>query len=95
MRPVIHVRPWKHIATQFIFAKYKPKTCSRLFLLQNKFISKHQLTVTNDKGTTVNFTLPKFASSPPASSFPPVSDWWSDETACKLYKLFLHLTAQC
>ncbi|CAM4756921.1 unnamed protein product [Rotaria magnacalcarata] len=95
MRPVIHVRPWKHIATQFIFAKYKPKTCSRLFLLQNKFMSKHQLTVTNDKGTTVNLTLPKFASSPPASSFPPVSDWWSDETACKLYKLFLHLTAQC
>lgn len=52
MKPIIHVRPWKHVATQFVFAKHKPKTCSRLFLLQNRFLSKHQLTFTNEKGTT-------------------------------------------
>ncbi len=40
-------------------------------------------------------TLPQFASSPSSSSFPSVSDWWSDEMACKLYKSFLNLTAQC
>ncbi len=39
--------------------------------------------------------LPQFASSPPASSFPSVSNWWSDEIACKLYKTFLRLTSQC
>ncbi len=39
--------------------------------------------------------LPKFTSSPSISSFPPVSNWWSDEMACKLYKSFLNLTAQC
>ena len=36
--------------------------------------------------------LPQFASSPSISS---VSSWWSDEMACRLYKLFLNLTAQC
>jgi hypothetical protein len=51
-RPIILVRTWKHIATQFIFEKYKPKTCSGLYLIQNRFISKQQITVTNDKGTT-------------------------------------------
>lgn len=39
--------------------------------------------------------MPKFASSPLKSSFPSISDWWSDEIACKHYKLFLKLTAQC
>ncbi|CAF3339718.1 unnamed protein product [Rotaria sp. Silwood1] len=43
----------------------------------------------------VNLTLPKFVSSPPISSFPLISSWWSDEMACKFYKLFLNLTAQC
>ncbi|CAF2396824.1 unnamed protein product [Rotaria sp. Silwood2] len=95
MRPIVLIRTWKHITTQFIFAQYQPKTCSELLLLQNRFLSKQQLTITNDKGTTVNLTLPKFASSPPISSFPTVSSWWSDEMACKFYKLFLKLTAQC
>ncbi len=51
-RPVIYLRAWKHITTQFIFDKYKPKTCSALLLLQNKFITKQQIAVTNDKGPT-------------------------------------------
>jgi hypothetical protein len=51
-RPIIHLHSWKRIATQFIFDKYKPKTCSELLLSQNRFLSKQQLTVTNDKGTT-------------------------------------------
>jgi len=42
-----------------------------------------------------SLTLPQFASSPSMSSFPPISNWWSDEIACKHYKLFLNLTAQC
>ncbi|CAF0894236.1 unnamed protein product [Rotaria sordida] len=95
MRPTILLRTWKHITTQFVFAKYQPKICSELLLLQNRFLSKQQLTITNDKGTTVNLTLPKFASSASISSFPSVSSWWSDEMACQSYKLFLNLTAQC
>lgn len=39
--------------------------------------------------------MPTFALSPAASDFPPVSNWWSDEMACKSYKLFLELTARC
>ncbi|CAF4736112.1 unnamed protein product, partial [Rotaria sp. Silwood1] len=95
IRPLVLIRTWKHITTQFIFAKYKPKICSKLLLLQNRFLSKQQLIVTNEKGTSVNLTLPKFVSSPPISSFPLISSWWSDEMACKFYKLFLNLTAQC
>ena len=112
LRPIIHVRTWKHIATQFILAKYKPKICSALLILQNKFLSKKQVTITNDNGTTglssiflellfifvfffsVSLILPQFASSS-ISSFPSVSTWWSDEIACRFYKLFLKLTAQC
>jgi hypothetical protein len=51
MRPTILLRSWKHLTTQFIFNKYKPKICSRLLLLQNRFIGKQQITVTHDKGT--------------------------------------------
>jgi hypothetical protein len=51
-RPIILLRTWKHIATQFIFAKYQPKTCSALLLVQNRFIKKQQITVTSDKGAT-------------------------------------------
>jgi len=51
-RPTIHVRTWKHMATQFILEKYKPQSCSRLLLLQNRFLNKQTVTVTSDKGTT-------------------------------------------
>ena len=51
-KPIINIRTWKRIATQFIFAKYQPKICSGLFILQNKFLTKQQITVKNDKGTT-------------------------------------------
>jgi len=39
--------------------------------------------------------LPQFQSSPSISSIPSIADWWSDEMACKFYKLFLNLTANC
>lgn len=52
IRPTTHVRTWKHITAQFIFDKFKPKTCSQLLLLQNRFLTKQQLTGTNDKGAT-------------------------------------------
>ncbi len=52
IRPIIHLHTWRHIATQFIFAKYQPKICSELLILQNKFLTKQQITTTNDKGTT-------------------------------------------
>ncbi|CAF0754772.1 unnamed protein product [Adineta steineri] len=94
-RPTILLRTWKHIAAQFLFDKYRPKTCSRLLLVQNRFVSKEQITVTHDNGTTVTLGLPQFASSPSISSFSSISNWWSDEMACKLYKLLLNLTAQC
>jgi hypothetical protein len=51
-RPIIHLRTWKHIATQLILSKYQPKTCSRLLLLQNRFLSKQQSTINNDKGNS-------------------------------------------
>lgn len=51
-RPIIHLYSWKHIAGQFLFAKYQPKKCSNLIPLQNRFISKQQVTITTDKGTT-------------------------------------------
>lgn len=52
LKPIIFLRTWKHILTQFIFAKYKPKVCSTLILIQNRFLSKQQITVTNHSGTT-------------------------------------------
>lgn len=51
-RPILFLQTWKHVATQFILAKYQPKKCSELIILQNKFMSKEKITVTTDKGTT-------------------------------------------
>lgn len=39
--------------------------------------------------------MAQFASSTPISSIPEISRWWSDESACRFYKLLLTLTAQC
>ena len=52
MKPMINVRTWKHITTQFLFDKYQPKSCSQLLLQQNRFLQKQQVTVTNESGTT-------------------------------------------
>lgn len=49
-RPTIFPKNWKHVATQFLFANYQPKTCSRLTLLQHRFLSKQTSTITNEKG---------------------------------------------
>jgi hypothetical protein len=51
-RPIILLRTWKHIISQFLFAKYQPKLCSGLLLVQNRFLSKQQVTATNENGTT-------------------------------------------
>ncbi|UJR28016.1 hypothetical protein I4U23_009276 [Adineta vaga] len=94
-RPTILIRTWKHILAQFLFTKYQPKKCSGLLLVQNRFLLKQQVTVTHESGTTVSLTLPQFASAPSLSEIPSISDWWSDEMACKFYKRLLNLTAQC
>ena len=50
-RPTVnYYRTWKHVATQFLLAKYQPATCSALVLCQNRFLTKQSVTVTNDKG---------------------------------------------
>ncbi|CAF0900169.1 unnamed protein product [Adineta ricciae] len=94
-RPTILIRTWKHILTQFLFSKHRPKTCSNLLLVQNRFLSKQQVTVTYENGTTASLSLPQFVSSPSANEIPPVVDWWSDEMACEFYKRLVNLTAQC
>ena len=110
MKPMINLRTWKHITTQFLFDRHKPKSCSQLLLLQNRFLQKQQVTVTYENGATgktmrtilfesmiflVALSLPQFNSAPSISSIPPIEDWWSDERACRLYRVFLKLTAQC
>jgi len=95
-RPTVnYFKTWKHIATQFLVAKFQPATCLELIPCQNRFLTKKSITVTNDKGVSVTQNVPQFASSPSISSIPDVSRWWSDESACQLYKSFLTLSAQC
>lgn len=55
-RPTVnYYRTWKHVATQFLLAKYQPATCSALVLCQNRFLTKQSVTVTTDKGVTSKF----------------------------------------
>jgi len=97
-RPLLPERIWRHLLTHFVFAKYQPKNCSTLVLLQNRLLPRSSsVSSTNDNSTSVPPPppLPQFASSAALSSFPSVTEWWSDEQACDLYKLFIDLTAQC
>ena len=53
-RPIIHLRTWKHVTTQFLLRHYRPKTCSKLILQQNRFLSKQSLLVNNEKNSSGN-----------------------------------------
>ena len=55
-RPTVnYFKTWKHIATQFLVAKFQPATCLELIPCQNRFLTKKSITVTNDKGVSGKF----------------------------------------